>query len=368
MSDFKQESLPVILERSQGIRRESEKLLDELRRKKMRVNSNMKKAMLRNRLRGLLLQRELGKSRGKAWMAEKVIRMINRLGLDQRTPEDLKRDPNIVLEAEIVMRYFLMELMNKVGDDSYNKEWGVQGWILAQKMMHRAEIAEHVCERAMKILGVEKLTGEKVVEMGIGNGTSCLPYLARGAEVIGVDASESMVKMAGRIPGVEARAGNPNESEDIYNGIVPGSVLVHLVMGVNRYLSNQGQANLFKCVRRILKERGLFIAGLWTTEREAAVNLWGKAHRSFPWDFEKALWQHGLLVTEVEYVIHGEGGYCPAWILYIRKMSQEEEQRFQNGREPGKTDFKRLKKKRLDYALYEKKARATRQIVEQMKV
>jgi len=256
--------------------------------------------------------------------------------------------------------------MNKVGDEAYNEAWGVQGWSIAEKLMHRAEIAEYVCEQVMAQLSVENFSGEVVVEMGIGFGTSALPYVARGASVIGYDANASMVNKADRLPNVSAKKGNPNIHQDICIEMPDGSVSLYLLMGVNRYLCNQGQENLFRAVSRTLKATGLLVMGLWKTEREAAVNLWGPGHRTFPWDMEEALVPHGLAVESAEYVIHGEGNYCPAWFLYIGKKKGERVQRSKWSAKAGKRKYKGLQRKRLDQAHYERIAKNSMKIISGM--
>ena len=141
-------------------------------------------------------------------------------------------------------------------------------------------------------------SGERILDLGCGDGQLTQRIAATGASVVGVDASREMVAAA-RARGVLADEGNAEllPHPDAAFDAVFSNAALHWVRGQNAMMAE---------VRRVLKPGGRFVAEMGGHGNVAAIRV----------AFQAVLAQHGYGDHE------GDLNYYPAAAAYTRRLEK----------------------------------------------
>ena len=146
--------------------------------------------------------------------------------------------------------------------------------------------------------------GERILDLGCGDGVLSAELAAAGAQVVGVDASPELVAAA-RARGVDARVvdGHALDFDGGFDAVFSNAALHWM----------RRPEDVLRGVRRALRDGGRFVAEMGghgnvaaiTTALRAALRLHGEAEAAFAWYFPTAaeyaqlLERHGFRVDHI---------------------------------------------------------------------
>lgn len=169
--------------------------------------------------------------------------------------------------------------------------------------------ARFVSDLAGDIMGwLAPQPGERILDLGCGDGVLTAELVARGADVIGVDASENFVAAA-RARGIDARLmdGEALTFSSEFEAVFSNAAL-HWMTNANAVAA--GMARALKPGGRLVAEFGGHgnVAAIVTAMRAVGLRRGGDVALSHPWYFpapriyESLLAQHGFAVRRIALV------------------------------------------------------------------
>ena len=136
------------------------------------------------------------------------------------------------------------EYANFYSSDLYRKCYESEDYIETYKNKYTEETGQHIYDEISKIKTID--SDCSVLEVGAGGGWNLLPFIKRGANVLGIDYSPSLVSL-GREHGINMVEGDIDVIEGTYDVIIINHVFEHLMNPVNS----------LKIISKNLKQDGL---------------------------------------------------------------------------------------------------------------
>ena len=150
-------------------------------------------------------------------------------------------------------------------------------------------------ERILNVLDKVDLKGKRILDLGCGDGYYSIYLNKRGADVVGVDLSSNMVKLAKKnakkngleIPFYEIDGNKLNFSDEYFDMVLTVVVLQHVI---GEFELNK----LIKEVRRVLTKCGIVIIFEAISKRQGTSNTWTSRH---PEEYIEIFKRYGLSLT-----------------------------------------------------------------------
>ncbi|MCX5816579.1 MAG: class I SAM-dependent methyltransferase [Proteobacteria bacterium] len=122
------------------------------------------------------------------------------------------------------------EYANFYSSDLYRKCYESEAYLHMYESKYIEETGQHIFDEISKIKAID--SDCSVLEIGAGGGWNLLPFIKRGAHVLGIDYSPSLVSL-GMEHGINMAEGNVSAIEGTYDIIIINHVLEHLMNPVN---------------------------------------------------------------------------------------------------------------------------------------